>query len=632
MSMEPPEAGKSYLWFTAAGLGLYCILLTVVTGDIGFNGDDWWVLACPYWHSFWSALLFYAHKFQRPVEGLYWITLFKLFGFNKVVFHLCSLLMLAGSAILMGVALDRAFPRRRTFVSISVLLAFFLPPVSCLTYVMFTDNSRLSMLLFWGFVIALQGWAKKSPTWRGLALPIALYLGSFLTYEAPSFLIFVVPLLVWPLRRPAASRPHDKSFLIKLCVGILSGFITAVAVRFVFLQGGAVAHNHLLPPIELLWSYLALLPFYLLSPLTSMSADRWALLMGFLVVLGSGALFLRSGGGRPVMEPASNRRFEPGSQSYLIVLGVGILVLGMLPYQLAGYGSFAPRLLDTLTVKCGFQPGGDVSWYNFTWASRIYSSASFGVAILLALGLSLWRRSSARIFGTTVTLAVIGFMAVFHAGLSLDWREAAEIRNDLMRSLVSQVPAVKSGANFVFLDIACAHKRAEVIRKENGLRELIGMLYSDQTVGAWRLDAQAYDPCSRLYQQAVAKPEGFLSVGQRQSEPAPPESLLLFKRSGRELVLLDRISSQDGSVPAGIAWRGVEHLASNLDQIEGSRIAIAPEPRSALNAWTSGLISTLQLTRLKSTLAYLRNSRNRVAYEARRRLFKMRMHRVKARL
>ena len=123
--------------------------LTVVTGDIGFDGDDWWVLAIPYWNSFPDSLVLYARKFLRPVEGLYWISLFELFGFNKVVFHLCSLLLLAGSAALMGVSLDRAFPGRRACVSIAVLLAFFLPPVSCLTYVMFTDNSRLSMLLFW---------------------------------------------------------------------------------------------------------------------------------------------------------------------------------------------------------------------------------------------------------------------------------------------------------------------------------------------------------------------------------------------------------------------------------------------------------------------------------------------------
>ena len=306
---------------------------------------------------------------------------------------------------------------------------------------------------------------------------------------------------------------------------------------------------------------------------------------------------------------------------------------GMLPYQLAGYGSFSPRLVDTLMVKCGLLPDGDLSWFNFTWASRIYSSASFGVAILLAAGLSGRRMSSVRLLGKTVALVVIGFMAIFHAGLSLDWREAAEIRNNLMSSLVSQVPAVKSGTNFVFLDIACSHKRAEVIRKENGLPELVGMLYADQTLGAWRLYPYAYDLSTHVYHQAVAMPEGFLTGGQRQNEPAPYESLLLFKRSGRELVLLDGITARERSVPTGIAWRGVEHLKSNFGRIEDWRTASLPEVRLSRNVWTSGLISTLQLTRLKSTLAYLQGVKYVVVHHAlRRRLFKKRLHQFGPRL
>ena len=282
--------------------------------------------------AFRTQLVLYARKFLRPVEGLYWISLFELFGFNKVVFHLCSLLLLAGSAALMGVSLDWAFPGRRTCVSIAVLLAFFLPPVSCLTYVMFTDNSRLSMLLFWTSVLAFQRWAQRSSPWRGLALPMILYVGSFFTYETSGFLIFVVPLLAWPVRRGCS----DRAFLIKLCVGILAAFAAAVALRLVYLNGGAVGYSFLFPPFELLWTYFALLPFYLLAPFTSMSADRWALLAGLMVVLGTAGLFLFLNRDRSVPEVAAESRFEPGSQWCLVVLGAAIVVLGMLPYQLAG--------------------------------------------------------------------------------------------------------------------------------------------------------------------------------------------------------------------------------------------------------------------------------------------------------
>ncbi len=635
VSLEERESGRSYLWFIAAGLVLYCVLLAALTGDIGFDGDDWWVLAIPYWNSFPHSLVLYTQKFLRPLEGLYWISLFELFGFNKVAFHLCSLLLLAGSAALMGVSLHRAFPGRRVFISIAALLAFFLPPVSCLTYVLFTDNSRLSMLLFWASVLAFQRWARKAAPWQGLLLPVALYVSSFLTYEASGFLIFMAPLLVWPVHRKYSDRISDRAFLIRLSVGILAAFGAAVAIRLLFLNGGAVGQSYFLPPFELLWSYFTLLPFYLVAPFTSMSADRWGLLAGLLTLLGAAGLLLFSGRHRLAVEVAAGGRFEPGSKWYLIVLGGGILVLGMLPYQLAGYGIFSPRLIDTLTVKFGLVPDGDLSWFNFTWASRIYSSASFGVAILLAAVMSGWRKSSARLLGKVAVPVAIGFMAVFHTGLSQDWKEAAEIRNDLVRSLVSQVPAVTPGTNFVFLDLACSHKRAEVIRQEtNGLRELIWMLYADRTLRSWRLYPQAYEEYTRVFQQAVVTPAGFLSgAGQRQQEPAAHDSLLLFKRSGRELILLDTIRAQDGCVPTGIAWQGVEHLTSNFWRIEAWRTATSPQVRLTRDAWTSGLISTLELTKLKSALVYFRGSRYDVVHNSRvRRSFKRHLYQVKARL
>ena len=634
MSTEQPGSSSSYLWYLAGGLGLYCIVLTAMTGDIGFDADDWWILSLPYWNNFSDSLILYARKFLRPIEGVYWIGLFQLFGFNRVAFHLCSLLLLAGSAVLMGVSLDRAFPGRQFFVSIAVLLTFFLPPVSCLTYVLFTDNSRLSMLLYWATVVAFQQWARRSSSWRGLTLPVALYLVSFLTYEASSFLIFLIPVLVWPVHQRCSNRAFDPVFLIKLSVGVAAAFAAAVTVRFVFLNGGAVYHSSLLPPFELLWSYLALLPFYLVAPFMSVSDNLWALLAGVLVTLATAGLFFLRNHDRPLDKMGPQGWFHTESGWYLVALGCGILFLGMLPYQLAGYGLCRPPLVETLISKIGPGPGIDLPWFNFTWASRIYSSASCGMAILLACGLTGWRRPSVKLIGRTGALVLIGFMAVFHAGLSQDWREAAEIRNHLVRSLVNQVPAVKSGTNFVFLDIVCSHKRAEVIRRENGLGELIQMLYGDQSLGAWRLYPDEYDRCTHLHQQSVAMPAGFLcGDSQRQREPSRQESLLLLKRSGRELILLDKITARDTSVPTGIEWRGIEHLTSNFKRIKACRTMTSPEARLARNAWTSGLISMLRLTRLRSTLASLRGSRYGAVYGVRPYpAFKLRLSRIKARL
>jgi hypothetical protein len=45
---------------------------------------------------------------------------------------------------------------------LSVLFAFLLTPVSNLIYMFHTDNSRISVLLFWASVWAFQHWARDS--------------------------------------------------------------------------------------------------------------------------------------------------------------------------------------------------------------------------------------------------------------------------------------------------------------------------------------------------------------------------------------------------------------------------------------------------------------------------------------
>lgn len=54
--MNSVNAQRVSLWLTAGAIILYSALLVIFTGDIGFDGDDWWVLSWPYWHSFPSSV------------------------------------------------------------------------------------------------------------------------------------------------------------------------------------------------------------------------------------------------------------------------------------------------------------------------------------------------------------------------------------------------------------------------------------------------------------------------------------------------------------------------------------------------------------------------------------------------
>ena len=587
------------MWLVAVGLASYCGFLVLVTGDIGFDGDDWWVLSWPYWHDFPGSLVSYARAFLRPVEGIYWIVLFEVFGFNRVPFHLFSLLLLATSCLLMGACLSKTFPRSAVFVALSVMFAFFLPESSCLTYLIFTDNSRLSLLFFWASVLGFQFWTQRSQSWIGLIPSVLLYNLSFLTYEAASFLIFTVPLFVWPIYRRRENR-CDRKFFLRLGTGIVTGFVGALATRFLLLNGGVVEHSGILPSFELVWSYLALLPFYLVAPFTNIPSDPWVWLVAvFVVVWAAGVLF--SWG---VHSQGDNGNFgasefsEHSPTLYKVILGAAILMLGMLPYQIAGYGTGPPKLVQTVGAKWCMSCDLSLAWFNFNEASRIYSSTSGGLAILTAVLVTIPKNQVARKVAKIAAVIAIGFMALFHAGLSSDWKEAAVLRNNLFRSFVAQVPDVKPKTNFVFLDLESYHDRAAVIRGWAGIRSLIRMLYDDPSLGAWYVYPSDTGWPNTSQQQAIVLPTGFLSRGMSFDHPAPHDTLLLLRRMGSQLLLVDSITSQDASIPTGISWRGVSSLVSNPDRIMAWSDIVERPRRTFRNAWTSGLISSLGLVQL----------------------------------
>ncbi len=587
----------SPLWLIASGMFVYCAILTALTGDVGFDGDDWWVLAWPYWHDFPGSMFGYAQEFLRPVEGIYWICMFELFGFNRIALHFASLLLLASSCLLMGKCLTKAFPERPALAAMSTIFAFFLPMVACLTYLIFTDNSRISLLLFWASVLVFQLWAERSASWFRLVIAVCLYLLSFLTYEASSFLIFVVPLLVWPIHKRNQTF-SDGKFLMILAIGIFSAFTGALLLRYVFLNGGVVENVALFPSWELFWSYVALLPLYMIAPFTFPPEKLWVVFLGIMVAIAT-TLMMYASQEKPICktEVGEDTGYNLFYEKWCpVVLGLGILFLGMLPYQMAGYGGTPPRIVDTVLAKYGLISDQHPAWFNFNEASRIYSSASYGVAILIA---ALATISSNAIFRKIALIAVtsaIGCMATFHAGLSLDWKEASAIRNQQLRDWVSEAPDVKPSTNFVFVDLELYHKRAAVIRGWAGLRELTKMLYDDPSLGAWYVypSETAWPNISR--QQAIIFPTGFVSRGMVLDRPAPPDSLLILRRLGTNLVLMNKLSSKDDFIKTGISWRGCDELHSNPSRIIYQRDTRTTPRRDSRNTRNTELRSSLGLT------------------------------------
>ncbi|MGC9030736.1 MAG: hypothetical protein ACP5LD_13860 [Desulfomonilaceae bacterium] len=592
--MNARWASESLLGPAAAVLILYSGLVVATSGDIGFDADDWWIFSWAYWFPYPESVLAYARELLRPLEGVYWLSMFELVGFNRLVFHIASLLLWVGAAILMGACLALAFPRDRKFVITSVFLIFFLPMASSLTYIIFTDNARLSILLFWLSALYFLKWSTGALEWKGLFVPALIYVLSFLTYETASLLIFAVPLLAAAARKNSGANPFDRGFIAKLTCGVALALGGSLAIRFTLLSGGAVAHRHLIPPLDLIASYTALLPHYLLAPFLMRPAS-WSAVVGVLVAL----LFWACVRTQSSQAPLDDKRQGYSgldSASYKAIVGLTLFFLGMVPYQIAGYGGASPKISETVLAMYGFLPQGDISWFNFNWASRIYSSASCGVAMVIAAAVSAPKSPRLKAIFQGAVILAIGFMAAFHFGLSKDWQEAAEIRNELVRSLLRQAPDVQSHTNFVFLDLETYHKRAAVVRRWAGLRELIRMLYDDKTLGAWYLYPYAEIPPNKRFQQAIVSPGGFVSRGLALDTPMPHDTLLLLKRIGRRLVLVDKITSTDGAVHTGISWRGSSMLRCNKNRIvEAGGMLMRQKYHCRHKRWINSLVSTLGL-------------------------------------
>ena len=193
-------------WLVFAGLVTYGAVLAFITGDTGFQADDWWILSVPYWNKLPWSIWQYAIEFRRPLEGIPWLLLFPVLGFNRIAYNLVALLFLAGASLFMGMCLSKAFPGRRAFVASSMLCSFFIPTVCPLTYVFHMDNIWLCALFFWSSVVAFQRWSETEGPTRGLVLPVLLYYLSTLAYDGANFLIFLVPLFVLPCRHRNQDR------------------------------------------------------------------------------------------------------------------------------------------------------------------------------------------------------------------------------------------------------------------------------------------------------------------------------------------------------------------------------------------------------------------------------------------
>ena len=175
------------------------------------------------------------------------------------------------------------------------------------------------------------------------------------------------------------------------------------------------------------------------------------------------------------------------------------------------------------------------------------------------------------LFGTKViAVGMIGLMAVFLADLRNGWQEAAARRGTLLASLLRHVPDVKPGTTFLLMDVQSyvskgGMDRAVVFQGVDGIGEFLRMLYGKKDLYAYFLYSKDRVPNNTEGEWATVSPAGLTARGSAVRPPIPLDSLLILKREGANLVLLDRLSAEDGS--AAIKWNGAQSINSNPDLI-----------------------------------------------------------------
>jgi hypothetical protein len=520
------------LKYLAGLLGAYSLALVAIAGPWGFSGDAWWVFSFGYYYRPLNAIYAGAENLHRPMEVVYWISLYELFGPQEIIFQLGSLMLAAVAAWLMASTLSLAFPQQKLWAGLAGLMAFFLPSVAGTTYLMQMDNGRLQMAFFWAGALTWV-WCLKTgrALWWGL-LPFGFCILGNLSYESGVLLPLTLPLLAWGMgtenRWPRRQWMGVSVLGIGLCMGVFLLF------RFVIFQGGAVEQRSWIPPLSNYADYTTQMLDGLWAVWQLPYRDAASLLLSLGLGLGAG-LILWPRGEEPGLIPARQDRAW-------LLMALAVFYFGALPYFLAGGDNY-------------LQGGG------FVGPNRVYSSGGYGAAMLIIWVLMRggWKP------GLGLCLALISLSALYHSGQHRDYQAAAVERQSQLGQVLALVPEVQPKTTLLLLNF----HQSPVISGETGTNLFFRMLYDDPSI--WAHFAYLEDEAFRdsEFRRMEVGPEGILARGRQGNPPAQPDELLILYLRAGQVWLLECIGPQDlvDGYPLAAAWQVETPLCSQPGRI-----------------------------------------------------------------
>ena len=125
---------------------------------------------------------------------------------------------------------------------------------------------------------------------------------------------------------------------------------------------------------------------------------------------------------------------------------------------------------------------------------------------------------------------------------------------------------MQSETNFLFLDLQWyIENKAAVFQGVEGLKQFIRIIYNKRNLNAYFLYSERPDFVNAKGRKATVSPEGVLARGSVEKLPAPLDKLLILRRQGNRLHLVDRISLDDHLV--AMDWREISVIYSNYSLI-----------------------------------------------------------------
>lgn len=531
--MQSERFNRLFFWSLLA-VGLVCAYLSIQ--NLHFVYDDYELyLSDALSDSFVMAVLAKLTRQFRLGQELYNTLLVYPFGLDRGLILAMSLVLHLAVAALFHACLLRAFPGRRRLAATAAVLAAAMPMVTATLFIAFMDTSRMALALTFLAILLYQGWAARPDRVWPLAVAVVCVFAGFTFYENALLFLAAVPLL----------SPETRSFLVQFrrdraaraallkAVGAAAGLVGLIA-----------AHRYLLGyidvdiPAERAMGVGELMVAYgqaALSYLAQASVPGWAGVGALLVALPFALA--------TVLAAARAEGRGTGWLPVAAALGVALTVLGMLPFAVADYGP--PK----------------------AWSQeiRVLSSASYGIALLIALIPELLPAGKARLAAGGMLAVVVAAWMGFWFEIRGAWVTAARQHCEAWTSLLRQVPHVEGRTAILFLDLRGSVGDVPVLVNKDSLLALVQLLYKargqDGQVFGYHLD--------RLPKVTMsASPQGIetLRSSLHAGAPLPLDRLILVRRDGSRMEVLDRVTRDAGEF--GIDWRdGVSELRTNPDLI-----------------------------------------------------------------